>query len=166
MAAQTVLNTEECYQCQKCSAGCPVSEFMDYKPHQVIQMMNLRMTDLLLSSRTIWVCASCYTCTTRCPNEVNVAGAMDLLRQTALSGSRPTAEARTVLFHNEFLQNVRTFGRIHELSMIARYKMATKTYSADMRLGLAMFLKGKLRVLPSLMKGRKQVSVLFPKVNR
>ncbi len=166
MESHAALNVEECYQCQKCSAGCPVAAFMDYKPHQVIQMVALGMTQPLLSSHTIWICASCYTCTTRCPNEVNVAAVIDRLRQTALEESIPPAEARTVLFHRAFLQSVRSYGRIHELSMMTRYKSASKTYFADMRLGLGMFRRGKLRLVPSFVKGRKEVSRLFPKENR
>jgi heterodisulfide reductase subunit C2 len=155
------LNTQDCFQCAKCSTGCPVVAFMDYKPHQVIQMVNLGMTGRLLSCKTIWVCASCYTCTTRCPNDVDVAKVMDRLRQTALREKSPPAEKEIVIFHNAFLQSVRTFGRVHELSLMGRYKMATKRYMDDARLGWMMFVRGKLRILPARVKDRKRVAGLF-----
>src|SRR5208282_6933922 len=142
MEAQALSTVRDCYQCQKCSAGCPVASFMDYKPHQVMQMVNLGTIVPLLASHTIWICASCYTCSTRCPNEVNVAGVMDSLRQRALSEKVVIAEEKVRLFHRAFLEDVRTFGRIHELSMMARYKMATRTYFDDMRLGWRMFSRG------------------------
>ena len=68
---------------------------MDYKPNQVMQMVSLGMKDRLLSSKTIWVCASCYTCSTRCPNDIDIAGVMDWLRQTALEGRGRRRRRRT-----------------------------------------------------------------------
>src|SRR5512139_1225889 len=96
------LNVQDCYQCQKCSAGCPVVFAMDYKPNQVMQMVSLGMKDRLLSSRTIWVCASCYTCSTRCPNDIDIAKVMDSLRQTALKEGVAPAERDVSLFHAAF----------------------------------------------------------------
>ena len=71
----------DCYQCYKCSAGCPVSFDMDLLPHQVIRSVLFNQEEKVLSSRTIWICATCETCTTRCPNEIDIAGVMDVLRQ-------------------------------------------------------------------------------------
>jgi heterodisulfide reductase subunit C len=139
---------------------------MDYKPHQVMQMVSLGTIAPLLASHTIWICASCYTCSTRCPNEVNVAGVMDSLRRRALSEKVVIAEEKVRLFHRAFLGDIRTFGRIHELSMMATYKMATKTYFDDMLLGWRMFSRGKLRLLPSLVKKRREIARLFAKENR
>jgi heterodisulfide reductase subunit C len=139
---------------------------MDYKPHQVMQMANQGRIAPLLSSRSIWVCASCYTCSTRCPNEVDVAGVMDGLRQRALVEKAVPAEARVRLFHRAFLGEIRAHGRVHELSMMARYKMATRTYLDDMRLGWRMFLRGKLKLLPSLVRDRKEIARLFTKEDK
>ena len=160
------LGFEGCFQCSKCSAGCPVVSFMDYKPHQVIQMVNLGMADDLLSCRTIWVCASCYSCSTRCPNDVDVARVMDLLRQTALRQKTPPAEREIALFHRSFLQSIRTFGRVHELFLMAQYKLAAKKYLDDAALGWKMFARGKLRILPSNIKARKEVAGLFTRPGR
>lgn len=57
----------ECYQCGKCSAGCPMVGYMDLPPSQVMRLIQLGRRDTVLGSRTIWLCASCETCTTRCP---------------------------------------------------------------------------------------------------
>ncbi|MGC8811840.1 MAG: 4Fe-4S dicluster domain-containing protein, partial [bacterium] len=81
---------QECYQCQKCSAGCPLALEMDIKPHQIIHLLALGQKERALASRTIWICASCYTCSTRCPNDIDIAGVMDWLRQTAMKeGIKP-----------------------------------------------------------------------------
>jgi heterodisulfide reductase subunit C len=134
---------------------------MDYKPHQVMQMLALGMHDRLLTCRTIWLCASCYTCSTRCPNDIDVAAVMDRLRQTALREGAAPAEKDVPLFHKAFLDSIRAHGRVHELSMMARYKMATHRYFDDMRLGLRMFMRGKLRLLPSRVTDRNRIRQMF-----
>ena len=83
-AEEKGIHVQDCYQCQKCSAGCPVVFAMDYKPNQIMQMVSLGMKERVLNCKTIWVCASCYTCSTRCPNDIDIAGVMDRLRQAAL----------------------------------------------------------------------------------
>ena len=73
-----------CYQCGKCSAGCPMAAHMDILPNQVIRMAQLGMQQKLLASRTIWTCVSCLTCNTRCPKNIRIAEVIESLRQTAL----------------------------------------------------------------------------------
>jgi heterodisulfide reductase subunit C2 len=155
------LNVLDCYQCQKCSAGCPVVFAMDLRPNQILQMIALGMKERVLSCKTIWICASCYTCTTRCPNGIDIAGVMDGLRQTAFREGRAAAERDAPLFHSVFLDSVRTHGRVHELGMMARYKMKTGKWFADFKLGWRMFTKGKLKLWPSRIRRRKEVRALF-----
>jgi heterodisulfide reductase subunit C len=76
-------NLLACNQCGKCSAGCPVVAAMDILPSQVIRMAQLGMEEVL-ESNTIWICASCLTCATRCPKGVDVPRLMEALRQVAL----------------------------------------------------------------------------------
>ncbi len=99
------IRVQDCYQCQKCSAGCPVAFAMDYKPNQIMQMVSLGMKERVLSCKTIWVCASCYTCSTRCPNDIDIAKVMDWLRQTAIREGVPPAEKEVALFHSTFLES-------------------------------------------------------------
>jgi len=73
-------NVMACYQCGKCSAGCPMVELMDLLPNQVIRLVQLGQIDVVVSSRTIWLCASCFSCTTRCPKGVDLAKLMEALR--------------------------------------------------------------------------------------
>jgi heterodisulfide reductase subunit C2 len=74
-----------CYQCGKCSAGCPMAVHMDVLPNQVIRMAQLGMQEQLLASRSIWMCVSCMTCNTRCPKGIHIAEVFEALRQTVLS---------------------------------------------------------------------------------
>jgi heterodisulfide reductase subunit C len=73
----------DCNQCGKCSAGCPVVAAMDILPSQAIRMAQLGMEEVL-QSKTIWICASCLTCSTRCPKGVDLPRLMEALRQIAL----------------------------------------------------------------------------------
>jgi heterodisulfide reductase subunit C len=73
-----------CYQCGKCSAGCPAVSQMDILPNQIIRFAQLGLKEELLESKSIWVCASCYTCNVRCPKGIKIAEVMEALRQVLL----------------------------------------------------------------------------------
>ena len=94
-----------CYQCYKCSAGCPVSFAMDILPHQVIRSVVFNQKERVLSSRTIWVCATCETCTTRCPNDIEIAKVMDVLRQIQQESGKQAKEPKVPVFHKAFLDS-------------------------------------------------------------
>ena len=77
-------NLLACYQCGKCSAGCPAVSEMDILPNQIIRYAQLGFKDELLQSKSIWICASCFTCNARCPKGVNVAEVIEAIRQILL----------------------------------------------------------------------------------
>ncbi len=77
-----------CYQCGKCSAGCPMAKYMDILPHQMIRFAQLGLKDELLASNAIWMCVSCLTCNTRCPKGVRIAEVIELVRQVRLRTKR------------------------------------------------------------------------------
>ena len=68
-----------CYQCGKCSAGCPFVDAMDCLPNQIIRLIQLGDPEVL-DSKTIWLCSSCFTCATRCPKGVDLSKIMEALR--------------------------------------------------------------------------------------
>jgi heterodisulfide reductase subunit C2 len=73
-----------CYQCGKCSAGCPAVSEMDILPNQVIRYIQLGFKEELLKSKSHWVCASCLTCNARCPKGIKIAEVMEAVRQISL----------------------------------------------------------------------------------
>jgi heterodisulfide reductase subunit C len=77
-------NLLACYQCGKCSAGCPAVSQMDILPNQIIRYAQLGLEDELLKSKSIWICASCFTCNARCPKGINIAEVIEALRQILL----------------------------------------------------------------------------------
>jgi len=150
-----------CYQCQKCSAGCPVAYAMDILPSQMIRRIQYGQRDLILASRSIWLCASCHTCSARCPNDIDIARIMDTLRHLALRAGVPAGEKEIPLFHRAFLDTVKTYGRIHEISMIIRYKSKTRDFFKDAALGWQMFRRGKIKLLPATLSGGREIKDIF-----
>jgi heterodisulfide reductase subunit C len=74
-----------CFQCGTCTSDCPVAKFSEtYRPRQIIRMAQLGLRDRVLSSDTLWLCAACFTCTDRCPQDVEVASVIRVLRNLAV----------------------------------------------------------------------------------
>jgi heterodisulfide reductase subunit C len=114
---------QRCYHCRKCTAGCPMAFVMEYNPNKVIKMIQMGRKDQVLGSSTIWLCASCETCITRCPNEVDIARMMDVLRQMALESGKAVKEKRVLAFHEAFLSSIKSGGRLNEPMMMVNYKI-------------------------------------------
>jgi heterodisulfide reductase subunit C len=124
----------DCYQCGKCTAGCPRSAHMDKMPNQLVRLLQLGQVDAALKSDAIWQCISCETCTARCPKKVDCAAIMDALRQVSYErGMTSKQQAAVVLFQKAFLDSVRRNGRVNEVEMIAQYKI--EGFVAMRRLG-------------------------------
>ena len=81
LSGQKVL---KCYQCGKCSSGCPMVDAMDLLPNQIIRLLQLGQEDEILKSKTIWICASCFTCEARCPKGIDLSKLMEALRVVLL----------------------------------------------------------------------------------
>ena len=108
---------------------------MDIAPHQVIRLVQTGRIERALHSTTIWKCLSCYTCSSRCPREVDCAGVIDALRQQAAEGAVCTdSERRTFLFHQAFLSSIRRHGRLNELELIGWFKVRSFLADADVPL--------------------------------
>ncbi len=152
---------QACYHCRKCTAGCPVAFAMEHNPNKIIKMIQLGMRDEVLNSSTIWLCASCETCVTRCPNNVDIARMMDVLREIAIDSKVPAKEKRIQKFHEAFLSNIKSGGRVNEPMMIVNYKLRSGDYFSDMAMGMSMFMKGKIKLISPRTKDMKSVRAIF-----
>ena len=150
-----------CYQCRKCTSGCPVAASAKTPPSEIIRRLHLGAGDEILKSDIIWLCASCETCSTRCPMEINIAAVMDALRSLALEKGISKPKGSMPLFNRAFLKTVRLFGRTYDLGMIAAYKTGTLTFLRDTDKFPAMLKKGKIALLPHLSENRKAVNRIF-----
>ena len=151
-------DVHKCYQCGKCTAGCPVAERMDVMPNQVIRLVQLGQLDRAMRCLSIWTCLSCQTCTARCPQAVDCATIIDVVRQqAAANGIIPEEQQRIYLFQRAFLDNVRKFGRVNEVELIRVFKMrslfsdydvisAMKDGMKDLPLAFKLRQRGKLHL--------------------
>ena len=150
-----------CFQCHKCSTGCPIGPDMDYLPSQVLRLVHLGADIEVLGSRAIWLCASCEACTTRCPMGIDIAGVMDALRIMAIERRTVLPDARGRQFHRSFLGSVRRHGRVYEVGMMAAYKLRTFDLFSDLDKVPRMLTQGKLSLLPNRSESVEQVREIF-----
>lgn len=161
IVSESGVDIRACYQCQKCSAGCPVVAAMDILPSQIIRQIQYGRREKVLGSGSIWICASCHTCSVRCPNDIDFARVMDSLRHIALRSGAAAGEKDIPVFHKVFLDSIRDGGRVHELSLILRFKLKTRDFFKDAGLGWQMFRRGKIKLLPPGLTGSKDVKEIF-----
>jgi len=148
-------DVNRCYQCLKCSAGCPMTFAMDFPPSQIMRLVQLGQEDLLLASKTIWTCVTCNTCSIRCPNDIDIALVIDSLRERALEKRVTPAVEKVALFHKYFLDNVKKRGRTFEGELLARYQVKTGQIVQNAGLGMRMFFKGRLSMMPESVENKK-----------
>lgn len=128
---------ENCYQCGKCTAGCPVAAHMDLTPNQLFRLVQSGEVDKAVQSQAIWQCVSCLTCTTRCPQSVECLGIIDALRQLAVErGAASRDLQRVVTFQRAFLDTIRRNGRLDEIELIMQFK--TLGFLKDFNIPLLM----------------------------
>jgi heterodisulfide reductase subunit C len=154
-------NVQRCYYCLRCSAGCPAAYAMDYTPAQILRMVQLGQKEALLGCSAIWLCIGCETCGTRCPNEIHAGAIIDALRHIALAEGVTPAERSVYKLHVAFLDSIRTWGRLHELTMLIQHKLTSRDLFSNLDMGLDMFVKGKIHPLPKRIKGMAEVKRLF-----
>jgi len=152
-----------CYQCKKCSSGCPLGFAMDLLPHEVIRLIQLGARDRVFAANSLWVCTGCKTCQARCPNQIDAGQVMDSLREIALATRPRGRDANVKTFHESFLTTVRFFGRSYDLGMIALYLGRSRAIGEHVGLGLNMVKKGKLKYLPERVRRIGEVRKIFAK---
>lgn len=162
-------DVHKCYQCGKCTAGCPVAEHMDLSPNQLVRLAQLNEYDSGTACMAVWSCVSCQTCTARCPQSVDVAGVMDAFRQMAAEKGAVSPELQRVfVFQRAFLDSVRRNGRVNEIEMTVMFK--TMAFIKDFSLPLLMkdallapklMQRGKFHLVGEKVRDRAVVKRIF-----
>jgi heterodisulfide reductase subunit B len=128
-----------------------VAEFFDWQPNQIMRALQLGQEDIALHSQTPWLCASCQTCTTRCPQGLDIAAIMEFLtREAGERGIKPPV-AEVAAFNKAFMREIRLWGRAYDLGLIAEMKLRTLRNGSlgnDVKLGIKLLKKRKLAFLP------------------
>jgi heterodisulfide reductase subunit C len=160
-------NAVECFQCRKCTNGCPAYFEMDLFPDQIVRLAVLGRKDEVLKSRTIWICASCETCSTRCPNGVRIAELMDYFREFALKSGIAPALPRIAGFHEAFLENIRFAGRVFEGALLPVWWARTGQIGEKLRTrkevkqAVGLLRKKRMSFGPRAIKGRSRVKEII-----
>lgn len=150
-----------CWHCQSCAGGCPFVSAMDYPPNRVIRLTQLGLKNEVLESSGIWICVGCNTCSVQCPHAIDIPAVNDTLRQMALEEGVKIAEPNILQFHQEVLNSIKRYGRTHKFEIMLRYKLRRWDWFTDAAVGLRMFAKRKLELLPSRSKDMKTIKGLF-----
>jgi heterodisulfide reductase subunit B len=141
-------NVYSCYQCIRCSSGCPLSEHLDLTPSQVMRYLQLGKDDLALRSKTIWLCSSCQACSTRCPQGLDLVRMMDELKAISRERGIKPGVSSIPLLYDVFLRDVRLLGRTYELGLAAELGLRSGDPFKDLPMGMEMLRKGKFSLLP------------------
>ncbi len=158
------VSLDRCYQCKKCSVGCPVAGQTESPPSEIIRRLQLGAGEELLQTDLIWTCLSCETCYARCPNEINFAAVIDALRSIALDKGVAKPKGNPPLFNRLFLNTVKAFGRAYDLQMITLYKIRTGNIRQDTEKFPAMIKKGKMALLPPSGADKRKVRRIFDRM--
>ena len=168
-------NLSACYQCRRCAAGCSVGDETGYfTPNLLIRLVVLGDRDQALSNQLVWKCVSCYTCGTRCPNDIQTARITETLKKMAKEDHLEPLQPKIADFHDAFVRSGLRWGRVNEMEFMGAYEMKfalrkikTREFGAivdeiksQARLGMEMTRLRRMHFGFLMAKGRKEVKAL------
>ncbi|MCX6164334.1 MAG: 4Fe-4S dicluster domain-containing protein, partial [Ignavibacteriae bacterium] len=168
---EAVPNSEKiksCIQCGTCTGSCPVSYAMDISPREVIALFRAGDMESLLHSKTIWVCASCYACQTRCPALIKVTDIIYALKRLAMEKNIYPPHFPVYSLSQSFVKIMNSYGRLHEARLLVYYFMKTNPFKlfSFMPLGLRMAKKKRIGYMPSKIKDLKNFQKIIKKAEQ
>ena len=150
-------NLLACYQCRRCAAGCPVGDQTGVTPDRLIRMVLVGEKDEAMNNLLVWKCVACYTCGTRCPNNIQTARINETLKQMAKEAHLEPLTPKIAEFHSAFMVSTSHFGRFNELEFMGIYE--AKSAGSEMKRGgmKAIFeeMKNQAKLGYSMMKKRR-----------
>ncbi len=153
-----------CIQCGSCGGSCPNGPDMDYSPRALFALIQAGEREKVLSANTMWVCVSCYACTTRCPQQIPITEILYTLKRISLreglaKGTDGPALART------FVHYLHNYGRSFEFGLATRFYLFNKPFAMMKMgpLGLKMLSHGRMTLLPTRIKNVKQLEAIIQK---
>lgn len=158
-------NIKRCIQCGTCTGSCPVSYAMDLSPRQLIALFRAGEMEAIMQSRTIWICASCYACTTRCPSGIKITDIVYALKRLAIENDRKPGAPQVRLLATLFVQNLMSYGRLHEGTLIRKYYIKTRVTKllGFIPLALRLYRTKRLAMFPKKIKAYSSLSRIIRK---
>lgn len=156
-----------CVQCGMCSASCPNVSQMEYSPRKIIALIRAGKKYEVLASNSMWVCASCYLCTVRCPKDVKPTELMHTLECLAVHYGLANRKTATPAMYQAFVDSIKRDGRVHEFGLMVRYYLKTNPFTAFKLLPVALKLLAHQRmpVRGEKIKGIEQVKAMMDKAH-
>ncbi|HUJ17010.1 MAG TPA: 4Fe-4S dicluster domain-containing protein [Nitrospirota bacterium] len=157
VSARSGQNLQACYQCRRCAAGCPVGEETGVTPDRLIRMVLVGDREGALNNLLVWKCVSCYTCGTRCPNNIQTARITETLKKMSKEAHLKPLTPRIADFHKAFMTSTGHLGRVNEIELMAIYE--TKTLFKELA-------KGNLNAMFEEMKSQAKLGAEMTKLKR
>jgi len=157
----------KCIQCGTCTGSCPVSYAMDLSPREVIARFRAGDIESILKSRTIWICASCYACTVRCPQDIKITDLLYALKRVSME--KKIRRSRSVYaLSDAFVRSVKMFGRNWELALLTEFYLRTNPLNLIKMapLGLRMLRAKRLGIWPERIKGRGDLKKIIERAEQ
>jgi heterodisulfide reductase subunit C len=157
-----------CVQCATCSATCPAVEFMDHSPRELIAMINAGLKDKVLASNTFWTCASCYSCSEKCPKGIHPAEMMYALKRYSLWKGQYQEGLIGPEFSRRFVKTILKTGKSYEPGYAPAFifEGGFQGLLREMQTGLKLLRRGRLPLIPSKIKRvqnfRRMISRIIP----
>jgi heterodisulfide reductase subunit C len=157
-----------CIQCGTCTGSCPVSYAMDISPRQLVALFRAGEMERIMKSSTIWICASCYACTTRCPSGIKITDVIYAFKRTAMEKGLPTDAPQVQRLAKIFTKVLTRYGRLHEGSLIAEYQLRTNPLKlfGFLPLGMKMFSTKRIGILPHRIKAHAALARIIRKAQQ
>jgi len=159
----TGVNAATCYQCGKCSAGCPMASESALRPHAIMRLVIQDRREQALTDESIWLCLTCETCSARCPNACDPARVIDAVRELSIEAGAADIPRTISAFHKAFLEQIRSNGRLHEFGMVMDYKLHSGDLMKDVTAAPGMLSRGKLSFRAERIEGVDEIKRIFAK---
>ena len=181
VAARSGQNLNACYQCRRCAAGCPVGDDTGVTPDRLIRMILLGEKEEAMNNLLVWKCVACYTCGTRCPNNIHTARITEALKQMTKEAHAVPLIPKIADFHSAFLTSTSHFGRVNEMEFMGIYQMKNAKNELTkgggfkaiideiknlMNLSMSMMKIKRLHMGMERIKGMAEVKRIFEKSKR
>lgn len=152
-----------CIQCGTCSGSCPTSYAMDYTPREIIASLRAGMLDKVLRSNTVWLCASCYSCTVRCPSGIKLTDIMYELKRLGIEFGLYPKGAKAPVLSKAFLSVVDRFGRNAETALLSAFYLRTNPLGMFKALPLSwqLYRSGRLALFPERIRGQGDLAKML-----
>lgn len=168
-------NIYACYQCRRCASGCTVGEETGITPDVLIRLIITGNREEALDNALVWQCVSCYTCGTRCPNNIQCGRITETLKKMSREEDVIPLNPTIAYFHDAFVQGCTRWGRVNEMEFMGYYelknigkhlinfklKKALDEIVLQIKLGISMYRQKRLHLGFHSSRGRNEVKKFY-----